>query len=567
MLNLEHVCAGCSAKVGMPLSRRCSQALATGDVGAVVREIAPREASLTPDMLHRLAEAYQASGDANAAARLWQRLRSEFAGRLSLVNIGQRAISAVRAGPDGLTLVLSGPWQAEGKIAHVVLGNGTLWSAWFSLEADDADWFGMRGRASREPRPLGYHPRRRRGRGLDVDTGPNAAPMIHSIRRLFNEGLTDERYRELLDSINRAHGSAVKFRVAETPIFVDKFLGAKIFEACDDVVDTICRPDFKALTEPALPSGFRVPGEGERTLCLLVDLGICRGEDGGLEPRIIEIQGVPSLYCWESLLEESWRRTWPIPEGFRALFGGLTRESYLDLLRRAFVGDHDPENVVLLEIEPNEQGTHIDFLCTERDLGVRPVCISEVVRRGRNLFYVKDGRTIPIERIYNRVIYDEWIRRQDLRCQFRLTEEVDVEWAGHPHWYFRISKFTLPFIQSDYLPESRFLHEVEAVPHDLDNFVLKPLYSFSGDGVVFNVTPEDLARVGSERGHLLQRKVHYAPAIQAPDGGVKAEIRILYLWQEGLSRPTPVVNLARIVNAGQDPRRSADEVCRQQVSG
>jgi hypothetical protein len=201
-----------------------------------------------------------------------------------------------------------------------------------------------------------------------------------------------------------------------------------------------------------------------------------------------------------------------------------------------------------LEIDPLKQNTTIDFLITQKHLGIHLLHIGDVIVRGMKLFYKKESKEIPIHRIYNRVIFDELVQRKDLPTQFHLTEDVDVEWAGHPNWFFKISKYTMPFLKSEAVPASRFLSEFNSYPTDLENYVLKPLFSFSGSGVIFNVTQKDIDAVPEQErsNFMLQRKVHYEPIVQATDGFVKAEIRLLYIWEEGKPRPELVTNLARL---------------------
>ena len=138
----------------------------------------------------------------------------------------------------------------------------------------------------------------------------------------------------------------------------------------------------------------------------MVDFGICE-EDGRLTPRLIELQAFPSLYAFQVFYLGCLRQTFPvIPRNWTSAFSGLTDESYLALFRKVVIGEAQPENVILLEIEPEKQKTRIDFACTETLIGVQPVCLTEVKKRGRLLFYQRDGREVRIERIYNRVIFD-----------------------------------------------------------------------------------------------------------------------------------------------------------------
>jgi hypothetical protein len=299
--------------------------------------------------------------------------------------------------------------------------------------------------------------------------------------------------------------------------------------------------------EKALPAHLNVPQESNHTLFLALDFAVCSEGNQELVPRLIELQGFPSLFGYQDFLGNKFRELYNIESSYHFHFG-RDSQSYWQLLKKVIVGNHSPENVVLLEIEPLKQNTTIDFLITQKHLGIHLLHIGDVIVRNKKLFYKKEGKEIPIHRIYNRVIFDELIQQKDLQTQFHLTEDVDVEWAGHPNWFFKISKYTLPFLKSEAVPQSKFLNEFSTFPTDLDNYVLKPLFSFSGSGVIFNVTQRDIDAVPtSERSNfMLQRKVHYEPIVQAVDGLVKAEIRLLYIWEDGKARPELVTNLARL---------------------
>ncbi|MEP6465072.1 MAG: hypothetical protein ABJB05_02150, partial [Parafilimonas sp.] len=176
------------------------------------------------------------------------------------------------------------------------------------------------------------------------------------------------------------------------------------------------------------------------------------------------------------------------------------------------------------------------------------VCVTELVKEGRKLFYIQNGKKTEVERIYNRVIFDD-LQQQSPEIQEKgkiLFEDLDVEWAPHPNWFYRISKYTLPFIKHQYIPETNFLSDVKTIPSDLENYVLKPLFSFAGQGVVIDVTKEDIDKVKDPHNWILQRKVKYADVIKTPDENAKAEIRIFYFWKDGEARPVATQNLARI---------------------
>jgi len=227
---------------------------------------------------------------------------------------------------------------------------------------------------------------------------------------------------------------------------------------------------------------------------------------------------------------------------------GFNKEAYLQLLKEIIIKDQQPENVILLELLPHEQKTRIDFYCTEDYLGIPIVCLTELILEGKKLFYERDGRKIEVKRIYNRIIFDD-LHAQSAELQEKgkiLSAELEAEWVPHPNWFYRISKYTLPFIQHPYVPQTIFLDEIKELPADLENYVLKPLFSFAGQGVVIDVCPEDITRVTDPHNWVLQRKVKYADVIETPDIPAKAEIRIFYFWKEGETRPVGTFNLARL---------------------
>ncbi len=369
--------------------------------------------------------------------------------------------------------------------------------------------------------------------------------MEKNARSIFNANFTDQRYTNFLNDIEREFNHRPTFRIAETPVFIDLDLKAKVFDACNQITDTIIRPDFKELTAKAIRPEFVVPNETEHSLFLQYDFGVCE-EDGELIPKLIEVQGFPTLYFYQDLIAKKYREHFEIAENYSHLAKGLTSEEYKALLRRVIVGSHDPKNVILLETEPEIQPTQIDFLCTSRELGIKTICVSDLKKEGKDVYYEHDGKKIGVHRIYNRVIFDELIGRKDLKREFRFNDEADVEWAGHPHWFFRISKFSIPLFRNKYVPRTYFLDQLDRMPEDLENFVLKPLYSFSGSGVVFNVKPEHFNAIEDPSNFILQEKVKYSPVVQGLDDKIKCEIRMLLIWEPGEPRPRIVNNLARL---------------------
>jgi hypothetical protein len=371
--------------------------------------------------------------------------------------------------------------------------------------------------------------------------------MLPEIRNQFNKNFSEKKYQDFLADLDSKHPGEIDFRVAETPVFVSKSFTKKMIDACEAIVDIITEPGFKKLTENAIPKGEKVPNENDHTDFIAFDFGVCENEDGELEPQLVEMQGFPTLFGFHAYYPEVIKKHFDIPENFSNYLNGFDESSYLQLLKEIIVGDHDPENVILLEIKPEQQKTRIDFYCTQDYLQIPIVCLTDLIQEGEKLFYKKDGRKIEIKRIYNRIIFDELSQMKDqLGDVVDITQPLDVEWVPHPNWFYRISKFMLPMIRHPYVPKTFYLNEVTQIPADLENYVLKPLFSFAGQGVIIDVTKEDIQNVTDPENWILQRKVKYADVIKTPNIPAKVEIRIFYFWEKGAARPIAVNNLARL---------------------
>jgi len=368
--------------------------------------------------------------------------------------------------------------------------------------------------------------------------------MVPSLRQRFNNNFTEEKYQAYMNKVEGLHEGALDFRNAETPIFIPKDFKNKMLLATEDIIDVITAPNFKELTERSIPKNMRVPDEDSHTQFIVFDFGICKNVNGELEPQLIEMQGFPTLYSFQAYHSELTKAYADVPAGYSSYLNGYDKDSYIKLLREIIIGDHNPENVILLEIFPEKQKTRIDFYCTEEMLGLKTICLTKLIAEGKDLYYENNGNKIKIERIYNRLIFDDLNQQQGLNY-IDLTKSYNVEWVPHPNWFYRISKFTLPFIDNQFVPETFFLNEV-TMPMELEKFVLKPLFSFAGMGVVIDVTQQDIDSIKDPENWILQRKVNYAAIIQTKDDAAKAEIRLFYFWKNEWPRPIAVHNLSRL---------------------
>jgi hypothetical protein len=371
--------------------------------------------------------------------------------------------------------------------------------------------------------------------------------MVPELRKQYNQNFTEEKYHSYISDLNAVYPGHLDFRVAETPVFVPKDFEDKMLSACEAIIDVVSTPEYYAQSEKAIPPSLRVPNEDAHPHFIAFDFGVCKNDKGGLEPQLIEMQGFPSLFAWEVLLPEIQHRHFNHPSNYDVYLNGYDRKSYIDLFRRIVIGDEKPEQVILLEIFPHHQKTRVDFYATEDLIGIKTVCLTELIRDGKDLFYENNGKRIQIKRIYNRVIFDDLYHQSaDVQEKGKIfQQELNVTWLPHPNWFYRLSKYTLPFIRHAYVPETHFLHK-NNLPADLENYVVKPLFSFAGQGVIIDVTKEDIEKIEDPGNWIIQKKVNYAPAIETPGEPAKAEFRLFYFWETNAKRPVAVNNLARL---------------------
>jgi hypothetical protein len=366
--------------------------------------------------------------------------------------------------------------------------------------------------------------------------------MIPELRKKFNSEFTQEKYDAFLNDLNTSLKYPVDFRISESPLFLSHDLKNRLLKACDELCKQVTSTNFKLKMKDAVPSHLNIPGETNHPEFFVFDFAICKNDStGDFYPKLIELQGFPTLYAYQYFFERKIRDHFDIPKNFTSYFNGITSDKYVEMLQDVIVGEADPANVILLEIEPEKQKTRIDFAATEKLLGVREVCISDVVKHGNVLFYKWKGIEIPIERVYNRVIFDE-LSRTEKNFNFDLQEELNVTWIPHPNWFYKISKYSLPVLKGEFVPKCFYLRDLTIYPNDLENYVLKPLFSFAGLGVKIDVTKKMLDEIKDPENYILQEKVEYVPLIETPDDYAKVEIRMMYFYDK---EPILVNNLVR----------------------
>lgn len=366
--------------------------------------------------------------------------------------------------------------------------------------------------------------------------------MIPELRKRYNAEFSQSAYEKFLNDLNSSVRYPVDFRVSESPVFLPGKITGELINAGEEIITGLNSDEFKKHSLSAVPPKLNVPGEDSHPLFLQIDYAICENENKELIPELIELQGFPSLYGYQYLLSNKIRKHFNIPDNFTPFFNELDNAGYENMLKEFINGDKDPENVILMEIDPENQKTRIDFAVTEQLTGIATVDIRNIYQSGKNIYYKRNGREIKIERIYNRVIFDE-LERKNIDINFNIFDELDLSWAGHPNWFFKISKHSLPFLKNKYNSDCFYLDEKSKYPDDLENYVLKPLYSFAGHGVEIDLSGKFLDSIKDRGNYILQKKINYTPVIETPDGRSKVEIRMMYLWKE---KPILVNNLVRM---------------------
>lgn len=374
--------------------------------------------------------------------------------------------------------------------------------------------------------------------------------MDPALRVAFNAAYSEELYDRMMAALERRLGP-IPYRVAETPLFLTPELRATLVAKAMEIMALAAEPTLLARFKQAVPPHYDVPGMDPLPAMSQVDFALVEGPDGTLEGKLIEMQGFPSVFglmiakadAWNEALQEV-----PGLEGEWTCLIGDSRAASLDLIGRTFLGSCRPEEVVLVDIDPETQKTSPDFVATQQLYGIDAVCVTNIKVEGRRLLREKDGRWIPIKRIYNRMVFDE-LEAKNVQVPFKWTDDLDVEWCPHPNWFWVWSKVCLPYLKHAWVPECTFLSDLREIPADLSRYVLKPLFSFAGTGVVIDVTKEAIEAVPEPQrsAWVLQEKIEYAPALRMPTGEpVKAEVRVMAVRPPDAADLTPVMFLVRL---------------------
>jgi len=371
--------------------------------------------------------------------------------------------------------------------------------------------------------------------------------MIPNIRKQYNESFTEIKYQQMLAELEKDYPNSIEFRIAETPLFLDIETKHRFLKAGDDICAFITSKDFQTKTANAIHSVNTPPNESPLPECIVMDFAISQDSEQKIIPKLIELQGFPSLFAFEVIHDQAFRKHFDIPNGYATYLNKYDSASYLAHLERIIKGTEN-KHTVLLELFPHQQKTKIDFYYTQHFFDIPIVCVSEIYTIGNKLFYKRNNHTYPIERIYNRVVWDE-LPKQSVAIQEKaklLLQDLAIEWVCHPNHFYRISKYLMPFLKCDSVPSTKFLSALKAIPNDLENYVLKPLFSFAGQGVIIDITPSQINEIKDPENWILQEKVVYAPIVQTPTGNAKAEVRLFYFLNKATGKYIATCNLARI---------------------
>jgi hypothetical protein len=371
--------------------------------------------------------------------------------------------------------------------------------------------------------------------------------MSQSYRKQFNEAFSESKYQEYLSYINELYPNSLDFRIAETPVFLPSVFKKQLLEVGDYVCSQILAADFTSKTEKSLRNTSITPNEISLPECIVMDFAIAHNDQNEIVPALIELQGFPSLFAFEVVQDEALRNSYTIPENVTPYLNGYTKEKYLQHLSTIIKGEQG-EHTVLLELYPEQQKTRIDFYCTQHYFAIPVVCITEIFKIGKALYYQREGIDIKIDRIYNRIVADE-LKKQSAEIKEKaaiLYSDLDASWVTHPNHFFRISKYLLPFLKHDWIPKTEFVDQIETIPHHIENYILKPLFSFAGQGVIIDVQASDFESITDPANWIMQEKVTYAPCVETPDGVAKAEIRLFYFWDKPTQKYIATLNLCRL---------------------
>lgn len=369
--------------------------------------------------------------------------------------------------------------------------------------------------------------------------------MLKDIRIAFNQAFTDERYQRYLDYINQHYPNSVGFRIAETPLFFSKEFKESITLAGEAICHQLIQPALLKQLCKGIPAGFNIDAYNTLPNCILLDFAIT---ENGREPdySLVELQAFPSLFAYEIIQNNALLQSYSIPNGFSAFLNDYDEKSYLSLLSQLIKGDN-PNETILLELDPEIQKTCIDFYCTRDYLNIPIVNIRDIYFKEGKWYYLSGGKESTFKRIYNRIVFDEIKENEAIvETYIQLANDSQLTWFTHPIHFFMYSKYALPYITHPKIPKTVFLDQVNIQKTDFTRKVIKPLFSFAGKGVMIEPTQESVQSITNKAQWICQEKIHYVQGILTPKDPAKAELRIFFLKDPKTNVFKAVFNLARL---------------------
>ena len=163
--------------------------------------------------------------------------------------------------------------------------------------------------------------------------------MVPALREEFNRQYTPEKYRQFLETLDKACGTHIGFRVSETPCFVPKALLDQMAQYGRELVSQLVDdPQYLRASDASVPAQYNVPNQSPRPMFVQVDFGLVRNGSGALEPKLVELQAFPSLYGYQPLLAHQYVESYGLARDLGVYLSGYDRDSYWKLMRELIVG-------------------------------------------------------------------------------------------------------------------------------------------------------------------------------------------------------------------------------------
>ncbi|MBE7181386.1 MAG: hypothetical protein INR71_09305, partial [Terriglobus roseus] len=213
--------------------------------------------------------------------------------------------------------------------------------------------------------------------------------MIRKLREAFNHSYTDGAYRSLLADLNQISRAELTIRIAETPVLLPAPMLRQMIDAGAAMTHQLVgNAAYLQQAAATIPEAFRVRNQDAHPHFMTVDFGLVHTGDGPwqgdldtLEPRLVELQAFPSVFGLQSVLGDLYCKHFQLPGDIARYPEGLDDITYWQKLRETIVANHAPENVILLEVTPEQQKTLPDFHIHQDHLGIRAVDIAQVRQR------------------------------------------------------------------------------------------------------------------------------------------------------------------------------------------